>query len=122
MKQLDRELEVGLETVLRPLGAQRDRRVKAVYGGVSMDPQITALRKGVDIVVGTPCRLIDLIERRLLLCCFHLADQGGERLWGALLDTITANGLHILQDVLTEADHTPDRLAWEEPLDILELV
>ncbi len=34
-----------------------------MYGGVSMDPQVEALRKGVDIVVGTPGRLIDLIER-----------------------------------------------------------
>ena len=41
----------------------RDRKVRAVYGGVSMDPQITALQKGVDVVVGTPGRLIDLIER-----------------------------------------------------------
>ena len=38
----------------------------AVYGGVSLDPQISALQKGVDVVVGTPGRLIDLIERREL--------------------------------------------------------
>jgi superfamily II DNA/RNA helicase len=61
-----RELATQVTSVLRPLGAQRDRRVKAVYGGVSMEPQITALRKGVDVVVGTPGRLIDLIERREL--------------------------------------------------------
>ena len=38
-------------------------RVKAMYGGVSMDPQIDALRKGVEVIVGTPGRLIDLLER-----------------------------------------------------------
>ena len=37
-----------------PLGEVRDRKVRAVYGGVSMDPQVTALQKGVDVVVGTP--------------------------------------------------------------------
>jgi superfamily II DNA/RNA helicase len=52
--------------VLRPLADVRDRTVRAVYGGVSIDPQISALRKGVDVVVGTPGRLIDLMERREL--------------------------------------------------------
>jgi superfamily II DNA/RNA helicase len=41
----------------------RGLRVAAVYGGVSMDQQIRALRKGVDAVIGTPGRLIDLLER-----------------------------------------------------------
>ena len=40
-----------------------ERKVRAVYGGVAMDPQVSALQKGVDVVVGTPGRLIDLIER-----------------------------------------------------------
>ena len=58
-----RELANQVTTALRAVGAASDRRVRAVYGGVSMDPQITALRKGVDVVVGTPGRLIDLMER-----------------------------------------------------------
>jgi superfamily II DNA/RNA helicase len=49
--------------VLAPLGKLRGLRVTAVYGGVSMDRQIAALRKGVDAVIGTPGRLIDLLER-----------------------------------------------------------
>jgi superfamily II DNA/RNA helicase len=58
-----RELATQVTAALRELGAQRDRRVRAVYGGVAMDPQIKSLRKGVDVVVGTPGRLIDLMER-----------------------------------------------------------
>jgi superfamily II DNA/RNA helicase len=58
-----RELANQVTTALRALGTASDRRVRAVYGGVSMDPQITSLRKGVDVVVGTPGRLIDLMER-----------------------------------------------------------
>jgi superfamily II DNA/RNA helicase len=61
-----RELATQVTDALRPLGEVRDRKVRAVYGGVSMDPQITALQKGVDVVVGTPGRLIDLLERREL--------------------------------------------------------
>jgi len=61
-----RELATQVSAALRRLGASRNRTVKAVYGGVSLDPQIAALQKGVDVVVGTPGRLIDLLERREL--------------------------------------------------------
>jgi superfamily II DNA/RNA helicase len=58
-----RELATQVTAALNPLGAECERRVRAVYGGVAMDPQVKALRRGVDVVVGTPGRLIDLIER-----------------------------------------------------------
>ena len=58
-----RELAVQVKDALGPLGKATGVRVKAMYGGVSMDPQIDALRKGVEIIVGTPGRLIDLLER-----------------------------------------------------------
>lgn len=40
--------------------------ILAVYGGSSIENQIRALKKGVDIVVGTPGRIMDLIERKVL--------------------------------------------------------
>jgi len=58
-----RELAKQVCDVLAPLGKVVDRRVHAFYGGVGMEPQIKALRQGVDVVVGTPGRLIDLMER-----------------------------------------------------------
>jgi superfamily II DNA/RNA helicase len=58
-----RELANQVKNVLAPFGKLRGLRVAAVYGGVSMDKQIAALRKGVDAVIGTPGRLIDLLER-----------------------------------------------------------
>ncbi len=61
-----RELANQVTEVLRPLGKVRKRRVRAVYGGVPMDKQVDALRKGVDVVIGTPGRIIDLMERREL--------------------------------------------------------
>lgn len=40
-----------------------DVRVLAVYGGANIEPQIRALKKGVDVIVATPGRLIDLMRR-----------------------------------------------------------
>jgi superfamily II DNA/RNA helicase len=58
-----RELANQVKDVLAPLGKIKGLRVRAFYGGVGMDPQVEALRKGVDLVIGTPGRLIDLMER-----------------------------------------------------------
>ncbi|MGI8456748.1 MAG: DEAD/DEAH box helicase [Propionibacteriaceae bacterium] len=44
----------------------RGSRVLTVYGGVGYDPQLDALKAGVEIVVGTPGRLLDLADRRVL--------------------------------------------------------
>jgi len=61
-----RELANQVTEVLKPLGKVRKRKVRAVYGGVPIDKQVNALRKGVDVVVGTPGRIIDLMERQEL--------------------------------------------------------
>jgi len=58
-----RELAVQVHRVLAPLARLRDLRIRALYGGTPMEPQIKALRKGVDVVVATPGRLIDLGDR-----------------------------------------------------------
>jgi superfamily II DNA/RNA helicase len=58
-----RELALQVHDVLAPLAKTVDKRVVAVYGGAPMERQIAALRAGVDVVVATPGRLIDLGER-----------------------------------------------------------
>lgn len=58
-----RELAVQVRDVLRPLAEAVDLRVAALYGGAAMDRQIRALRRGVDVVIATPGRLIDLGDR-----------------------------------------------------------
>jgi len=58
-----RELAVQAEEFLRKLGRYTHRRGVAVYGGVGLEPQIQAVRGGVEIVVATPGRLLDLMER-----------------------------------------------------------
>jgi superfamily II DNA/RNA helicase len=49
--------------VLAPLAKAAGKRIAAVYGGARMEQQIKALKNGVDIVIATPGRLIDLGER-----------------------------------------------------------
>ena len=61
-----RELCVQVAKDLADAGSHLGVRVVAIYGGRAYEPQIAALRKGVDIVVGTPGRLLDLAEQRHL--------------------------------------------------------
>ncbi|HLH32284.1 MAG TPA: DEAD/DEAH box helicase, partial [Terriglobia bacterium] len=59
-----RELALQVETGIRAYGRNLPLRSAVVLGGVSMSGQITALHKGVDILVATPGRLLDLIRQR----------------------------------------------------------
>ncbi|WP_051054488.1 DEAD/DEAH box helicase [Frankia sp. QA3] len=61
-----RELCVQVTSDVTRAGARRGLRVLSVYGGRAYEPQLTALRAGVDIVVGTPGRLLDLARQRVL--------------------------------------------------------
>lgn len=61
-----RELALQVAEVLEPIGRHCERRVLAVYGGASRDDQITALNNGVELVVATPLRLIDLLKEEEL--------------------------------------------------------
>lgn len=57
-----RELALQVAEVLAPVAAAAGRVVLAVYGGASRHTQIDALEAGVDVVVATPLRLIDLLK------------------------------------------------------------
>jgi superfamily II DNA/RNA helicase len=61
-----RELASQVTRDVDMAGANRGTRVLTVYGGRSYEPQLEALRKGVDVVVGTPGRLLDLAGQRAL--------------------------------------------------------
>ena len=67
-----RELGLQVATDLERAGRLLGIKVLAVYGGRAYEPQIEALQMGIDVVVGTPGRLIDLANRRDL-------DLGGVR-------------------------------------------
>jgi superfamily II DNA/RNA helicase len=59
-----RELAVQVQEVLEPLGKQRGVSVAVVYGGQSLEKQARQIADGVEIVVATPGRLIDLLDRK----------------------------------------------------------
>jgi superfamily II DNA/RNA helicase len=58
-----RELCVQVSRDLAAAGAKRGIRVQAIYGGRAFEPQVAALQAGVEIVVGTPGRLLDLAQQ-----------------------------------------------------------
>ncbi|MGV9312470.1 DEAD/DEAH box helicase [Streptomyces sp. NPDC003691] len=61
-----RELCTQVTNDLLTAGKVRNVRVLAIYGGRAYEPQVEALRKGVDVIVGTPGRLLDLAGQKKL--------------------------------------------------------
>ncbi|WP_432705527.1 DEAD/DEAH box helicase [Actinoallomurus iriomotensis] len=61
-----RELAVQVTGDLNVAGGKLGTRVLSVYGGRAYEPQIEALREGVEAVVGTPGRLLDLVKQKYL--------------------------------------------------------
>jgi superfamily II DNA/RNA helicase len=61
-----RELASQVARDIEFASGQRGTRVLVIYGGRAYEPQLAALRKGVDVVVGTPGRLLDLAKQREL--------------------------------------------------------
>ncbi|MDX2934116.1 DEAD/DEAH box helicase [Streptomyces ipomoeae] len=61
-----RELCTQVTNDLLTAGKVRNVRVTAIYGGRAYEPQVEALKKGVDVVIGTPGRLLDLAGQKKL--------------------------------------------------------
>ena len=61
-----RELCTQVTNDLLTAGKARNVRVLAIYGGRAYEPQVEALKKGIDVVVGTPGRLLDLAGQKKL--------------------------------------------------------
>ncbi len=59
-----RELAAQIAESVKNYGRHLQLTSAAIFGGVSINPQITALRRGVDILIATPGRLLDLAEQR----------------------------------------------------------
>jgi ATP-dependent RNA helicase DeaD len=88
-----RELAVQVAEELNKIGKYKKVSALPVYGGASILNQIKAIRRGVDIIVGTPGRVIDHINRGTLdLADVHIAvlDESDEMLDMGFVDDITA--------------------------------
>ena len=101
-----RELALQVADVLSPLAASLGMKLVLIAGGMSYVPQLKAFEKGVDIVVATPGRLIDLLEQgaadlsqvqvAVLDEADHMADLGFMPAVSTLLDAIPADGQRLL--------------------------
>jgi len=101
-----RELASQVADVLTPLGQSLGVTVTTVYGGVPIGRQIERMRRGVDIVVATPGRLIDLLDRQaatldgieitVLDEADHMADLGFLPAVTRILDATPAGGQRML--------------------------
>ncbi|HET7034441.1 MAG TPA: DEAD/DEAH box helicase [Thermomicrobiaceae bacterium] len=61
-----RELATQIESVLIELAAGRDIRTALIFGGRASGPQVAALRRGAQVVIGTPGRVLDLLDQGAL--------------------------------------------------------
>jgi superfamily II DNA/RNA helicase len=101
-----RELASQVGDVLTPLAHACGLSLVLVAGGMSYTPQLHAFERGVDIVVATPGRLIDLMERRaadlsrieiaVLDEADHMADLGFLPSMTQILDAVPAGGQRLL--------------------------
>ena len=101
-----RELAMQVADALRPLGEALGLKLCCVFGGAPYGKQIDALNRGVDLVVATPGRLIDLLERRCLVLsgvevsvideADHMADLGFLPAVTTILDQTAPDGQRML--------------------------
>ncbi len=88
-----RELAHQVAAELRVLASKLGTRVLAVYGGVPMGRQIAVLKAGVDVIVGTPGRLLDHVRRKNLSLSqleVFILDEADEMLSMGFWDDVTA--------------------------------
>ncbi|MDR1177692.1 MAG: DEAD/DEAH box helicase [Spirochaetaceae bacterium] len=96
-----RELALQVSREIRSLSGAALPRIAAVYGGASIRTQIQELRRGTEIVCGTPGRVMDLMERKLLdLSCIEwfILDEADEMLDMGFLEDVE----HIMKAVNPE--------------------
>ncbi|MEM9136051.1 MAG: DEAD/DEAH box helicase [Cyanobacteria bacterium P01_F01_bin.42] len=87
-----RELAIQVSQAMHTFKADSQLRVAAVYGGQSIDVQVSQIRRGAQVIVGTPGRVMDLIDRGILkldqVSCFVL-DEADEMLNMGFIPDVT---------------------------------
>jgi superfamily II DNA/RNA helicase len=113
-----RELAMQVKDALTPLARRVGLRVTLVAGGMAYGPQLRALERGVDVVIATPGRLLDLMERgaadlsavqiTVLDEADHMADLGFLPAVTTVLDAVPTGGQRLLFSATL--DRAVDRL------------
>ncbi len=96
-----RELAVQVCDELTRIAHKTNLRIIPVFGGAPIDRQLRALKEGVDIVVGTPGRVIDLIDRKRLMVEdieFFVLDEADEMLNMGFIEDVETILSHATSD------------------------
>ncbi|KAH8162362.1 hypothetical protein CIB48_g5878 [Xylaria polymorpha] len=106
-----RELVQQIETEARKFAEPLGFTVVSLVGGHSLEEQAFALRNGAEIIVATPGRLVDCIERRLLVlsqCCYIIMDEADR-----MIDMGFEEPVNKILDALPVTNEKPDTDAAE---------
>ncbi|KAF5026248.1 hypothetical protein F66182_1638 [Fusarium sp. NRRL 66182] len=101
-RELVQQIEAEAKKFATPLGF----RCVSIVGGHSIEEQSYALRNGAEIVVATPGRLVDCIERRLLVlgqCCYVIMDEADR-----MIDLGFEESVNKILDALPVTNEKPD--------------
>ncbi|KAJ4268393.1 mRNA splicing protein prp28 [Fusarium torreyae] len=101
-----RELVQQIETEARKFATPLGFRVVSIVGGHSIEEQVYAMRNGAEIVVATPGRLVDCIDRRLLVlgqCCYVIMDEADR-----MIDLGFEESVNKILDALPVTNEKPD--------------
>lgn len=101
-RELVQQIETEAKKFAEPLGF----RCVSIVGGHSLEEQAYALRNGAEIIVATPGRLVDCIERRLLVlgqCCYVIMDEADR-----MIDLGFEESVNKILDALPVSNEKPD--------------
>lgn len=101
-RELAQQIESEAKKFATPLGFT----CVSIVGGHSLEEQVFALRNGAEIIVATPGRLVDCIERRLLVlqqCCYIIMDEADR-----MIDLGFEESLNKILDALPVSNEKPD--------------
>ena len=101
-----RELAQQIEIEARKFAGPLDFNVVSIVGGHSLEEQAYNLRNGAEIIIATPGRLVDCIERRIIVlsqCCYVIMDEADR-----MIDLGFEEPVNKILDALPVANEKPD--------------
>lgn len=108
-RELAQQIEIEAKKFTQPLGFN----VVSIVGGHSLEEQAYSLRDGAEIIIATPGRLVDCIERRMLVlsqCCYVIMDEADR-----MIDMGFEEPVNKILDALPVSNEKPDSEEAENP-------
>ncbi|KAI9931111.1 mRNA splicing protein prp28 [Aspergillus wentii] len=109
-RELAQQIEIEAKKFTTPLGFN----VVSIVGGHSLEEQAYSLRDGAEIIIATPGRLVDCIERRMLVlsqCCYVIMDEADR-----MIDLGFEEPVNKILDALPVSNEKPDSEEAENSL------